>query len=180
MKETVFVIGGCRSGKSRHALEITQRYAGGRKKFIATCIPYDDEMKNRVARHQEERDQNWETIEAPLNLSNAILEAGQDAAVVLVDCLTLWINNLLMEDENADPILNRVPDLIRAIDSVNCPVVLVSNEVGGGIVPENRLARRFRDLVGSVNQAMAAKADEVIWTVAGIPVAVKGSRLGHQ
>ena len=85
-----------------------------------------------------------------------------------------------MEDENADPILNRVPDLIRAIDSVNCPVVLVSNEVGGGIVPENRLARRFRDLVGSVNQAMAAKADEVIWTVAGIPVAVKGSRRGHR
>ena len=173
MKETVFVIGGCRSGKSRHALETTQRYTGGKKKFIATCIPYDEEMKSRVARHQNERDQNWETIEAPLDLSKAIIEAGRDAIVVLVDCLTLWINNLLMEDENADNILDKIPDLIRAIDSVKCPVVLVSNEVGGGIVPENRLARLFRDLVGSVNQAVAARADEVVWMVAGIPVTVK-------
>jgi adenosylcobinamide kinase/adenosylcobinamide-phosphate guanylyltransferase len=178
VKDTVFVIGGCRSGKSRHALETTDRYAAGKKKFIATCIPYDDEMKNRVAQHQKERDQSWETIEAPLNLPEAILEAGRDAAVVLVDCLTLWINNLLMEDENADHILDKIPDLIRAIDSVNCPVVLVSNEVGGGIVPENRLARRFRDLAGSVNQAVAARADEVVWMVAGIPVTIKDKDMG--
>ena len=175
MNNSVFVIGGCRSGKSRHALELTLKYGGARKKFIATCIPYDDEMKNRVARHQEERDQSWETIEAPLNLPAAIVDAGRDAAVVLVDCLTLWVNNLLMENEQDDQILSRVPELVGAIESVGCPLILVSNEVGAGIVPENQLARRFRDLVGSVNQAVAAAADEVIWMVAGMPIVAKAN-----
>ena len=131
-------------------------------------------MKNRIARHQLERDPSWETVEAPLDVSNAILASGRNAGVVLVDCLTLWISNLLMEKEDADYVLSKIPDLIHAIDSVNSPLVLVSNEVGGGIVPENRIARLFRDLVGAVNQAVAAKADEVVWMVAGIPVIVKG------
>ena len=113
-------------------------------------------------------------MEAPLHLSEAIVEAGGKASVLLVDCLTLWINNLLMENHDSDQVLNQVQNLTRAVASSACPVILVSNEVGTGIVPENKLARLYRDLVGSTNQAVAACADQVVWTVAGIPVTIKG------
>ena len=174
MNETVFVLGGCRSGKSSYALETAQKFSGNKKVFIATCVPRDDEMQLRVARHQQERSRHWHTVEAPLHLSEAIVEAGGKASVLIVDCLTLWVNNLLMENYDSEQILDQVQSLTRAVSSVTCPVILVSNEVGTGIVPENKLARLYRDLVGSTNQAVAACADQVIWTVAGIPVTIKG------
>jgi adenosylcobinamide kinase/adenosylcobinamide-phosphate guanylyltransferase len=174
LKKTVFVLGGCRSGKSGYALETAQQFSGADKIFIATCIPYDDEMKQRVARHQEERSRTWQTVEAPIHLPAAIAETGQEAGVILVDCLTLWINNLLMEKQNSEQILDQVQGLTKAVEAAACPIILVSNEVGTGIVPENKLARLYRDLIGSANQAVAECADQVVWMVAGIPVTVKG------
>jgi adenosylcobinamide kinase/adenosylcobinamide-phosphate guanylyltransferase len=174
LKEVIFVIGGCRSGKSRHALETAERLTEDQKIFMATCIPHDEEMQQRVRRHQAERSRNWQTIETPVHLPRAIEENSRRAGVLLVDCLTLWINNLLMESDDGKNVQKQIQDLKNAIQAAGCPVVLVSNEVGGGIVPENRLARLFRDLVGSVNQAVAETADRVVWMVAGIPVRIKG------
>jgi adenosylcobinamide kinase/adenosylcobinamide-phosphate guanylyltransferase len=177
VKETVFVIGGCRSGKSRHALDTAERFAGEEQIFVATCIPYDDEMKQRVAQHRQERGRQWRTVEAPNRLPEAIVENSATAAVILVDCLTLWVNNLLMASDDTAKILEQIGELIQAIEDANCPVVLVSNEVGAGIVPENQLARQFRDLVGTANQAVAGQVDRVVWMVAGIPVTIKGKMI---
>ena len=174
MNKTIFVIGGCRSGKSRHALEAAENFAGGDRIFIATCIPHDEEMQQRVAQHQKERSRNWHTVEAPILLPEAIVEHSRQARVLLADCLTLWISNLLTESEDTARILAQIANLTDAMQTAKCPVVLVSNEVGTGVVPENRLARLFRDLIGSVNQAVAKQADQVVWMVAGIPVKIKG------
>ena len=174
MKEIVFVIGGCRSGKSRHALETAARIAANKRIFIATCIPYDAEMKQRVDRHQKERGRDWQTVEAPVDLPQTVTDSSRQADVVLIDCLTLWISNLLMEIEDDETITERIFSLAQTLESATCPVILVSNEVGAGIVPENQLARRFRDLVGTANQTLAEQADRVVWMVAGIPVRIKG------
>ena len=174
MNKKVFVLGGCRSGKSSYALETAQAFSGDKNIFIATCIPQDDEMKTRVARHQKERNRCWKTVEAPRLLPEAIVEYSPKADVIVVDCLTLWISNLLMDSDDPEKIETQIPRLADAVSKSACPMILVSNEVGQGIVPDNKLARQFRDLVGYVNQAVARAADEVIWTVAGIPVKVKG------
>ncbi len=173
MNEKVFVIGGCRSGKSKHALDLAQSMAGNNKIFIATCTPLDDEMHLRVANHQKERGRTWRTVESPLHLAEAILKSAHTGSVVLVDCLTLWINNLLMEKEDVQYADEKIADLIHAVQTAEGPLVLVSNEVGTGIVPENKLARQYRDLVGSVNQAVARTVDRVDMVVAGIPVTIK-------
>jgi len=174
LNELIFVIGGCRSGKSNHALRIADKVTGDRKIYIATCVPQDDEMKHRVAKHQKERGQNWVTVEAPLRLPEAIMENSLKADVLLVDCLTLWVSNLLMETDNKLKLEEVISRLTAALGKDACPIVLVSNEVGTGIVPENRLARQYRDIIGGVNQAVAKAVDKVIWMVAGIPVTVKG------
>lgn len=175
MKKITFLTGGCRSGKSRQALELAEKLAGDQQIFIATCMPFDEEMKQRVARHQKDRGKNWITLEAPLELPEAIKENGSQGNVILVDCLTLWISNLLMQaPETAESeIMGFIGELEQSLQTVQCPVFLVSNEVGTGIVPENRLARKFRDIIGLANQKVAACADEVIWMVAGIPVTLK-------
>lgn len=174
MKEIVFVIGGCRSGKSSYAMQTAEKVPAEQKIFIATCVPQDDEMKRRVARHQKERSQNWVTVEAPLDLPEAILQNSRRGDVILVDCLTLWVSNLLIETGDEKKIEDTIPQLIEALQKATCPIVLVSNEVGTGIVPENQLARQFRDITGWVNQAVARCANKVVWMVAGIPVTVKG------
>jgi len=174
VKEITFVIGGCRSGKSRHALQIAEEMPGDRKIFVATCVPQDDEMAQRIAKHQKERSQNWATIEEPLALPEIILANSPKADVVLVDCLTLWVSNLLMKTDNEKKIKRHISQLLDALGKAACPAVLVSNEVGSGIVPENRLARQYRDIIGWVNQDVARTAGKVIWMVAGIPVVVKG------
>ena len=168
-----FIVGGCRSGKSRYALESAGRFSTEKKTFVATCRPLDDEMRDRVARHQEERGSTWSTIEAPLELPEAILENCGSSDVILVDCLTLWISNLFMESEAPDTVFDHVGRLIKCLENVPCPIIIVSNEVGTGIVPENRLARRYRDAVGFTNQRIAAQSDKVVWMVAGIPVQIK-------
>ena len=173
MKKTILVIGGCRSGKSRQALEQAEKISASKKIFIATCMPLDDEMKDRINRHKKERDKSWKTVEAPVELSAAISENSREGDIILVDCLTLWINNLLMETEDPDIIHQHILKLILTLKEVKCPIILVSNEVGAGIVPENRLARQYRDLAGFTNQKVAQGADRVIWMVAGIPVSIK-------
>ena len=173
MKETILVIGGCRSGKSRHALELAEKISGSKRIFVATCMPLDDEMKERIDRHKKERDKSWKTVEAPVQLPEAINEKSREGDVILVDCLTLWINNLLMETESTDIINAHIQKLIIALEEAKCSIILVSNEVGAGIVPENKLARQFRDYAGFVNQKVAECADRVIWMVAGIPVSIK-------
>ncbi len=173
MNQKVFIIGGCRSGKSKHALGLALAMTEIKKIFVATCVPQDDEMRLRVANHQKERDQSWKTVEAPLQLPEAILQNAHHGSVVLVDCLTLWINNLMMEKDDIHHTDGKIMELVKAVQSAEGPVVLVSNEVGSGIVPENKLARAYRDLVGSVNQAVARVVDRVDMVVAGIPVTIK-------
>jgi adenosylcobinamide kinase/adenosylcobinamide-phosphate guanylyltransferase len=170
--QKTLVIGGCRSGKSSHALQLAESM-GPRRIFVATCVPHDDEMRERVDQHQQARSDSWHTLEVPVNLAEAIEDHGPSTDVILVDCLTLWLSNLLMQTQNMAQIRGRIDNLAKAVASAPSAVVLVSNEVGAGIVPENRLARRYRDLAGWANQAMAAACNRVIWIVAGIPVTVK-------
>jgi adenosylcobinamide kinase/adenosylcobinamide-phosphate guanylyltransferase len=174
MISTTLVAGGCRSGKSRQALELGEKLAGRRNLFVATCQPHDAEMAARIAHHRQERGRHWTTVEAPLEPDRIIVEQGPGADVLLIDCLTLWISNLMMVHKKDDGILQAVDRLHRAVAAPACPIILVSNEVGAGIVPENPMARRFRDLAGWCNQRMAAACNKVIWMVAGIAVPIKG------
>ncbi len=174
MGETVLVLGGCRSGKSSHALELAESYKGASNIFIATCVPYDNEMQKRVDAHKEERDDTWRSIEEPAAIAGVIDRESGGADVILLDCLTLWVTNMLMAEKEDEEIFEAVKVLGESLRASACPVIVVSNEVGAGIVPENKLARRFRDLAGFSNQKIAAVVDKVVWTVAGIPVTVKG------
>lgn len=167
------VIGGCRSGKSSHALGLANALSGTRKLFIATSVPTDPEMEDRVVKHQQERGNSWITAEEPLEIANIIDERSGSSDVILVDCLTLWTSNLMFNNLEQPAIELRLQGLASSLGRACCPVILVSNEVGAGIVPENALARQFRDMAGFVNQRIATVADRVVWMVAGIPVKVK-------
>lgn len=168
------IVGGCKSGKSRYAQRLCERLSPERL-YVATCVPLDEEMNERVRKHRADRDHTWQTVEEPLDLSPII--RNPDGGVVLVDCLTLWLTNMLMKDMADAEIDRRIADLIDALSAAPSPVVLVANEVGMGIVPDNALARRFRDLAGIVNQRVAGALGRVVLTVAGIPMAVKGEVL---
>lgn len=172
--EKTLVLGGCRSGKSSHALKLAET-VGPRRIFVATCVPHDDEMRSRVARHRQERSHTWQTLEVPLDLASAVTRHSPLSDVMLIDCLTLWLSNLLMETQAVDRIRHQIDGLAEAVQAAPGAVVMVSNEVGAGIVPENRLARLYRDLAGWANQTVAAVCDRVVWTVAGIPVTIKPS-----
>jgi adenosylcobinamide kinase / adenosylcobinamide-phosphate guanylyltransferase len=163
------VLGGARSGKSRCAESIAMS-SPPPWTYIATAESLDDEMAARIAHHKSRRSHDWRTIDAPLDLAGA-LTALPRSAVVLVDCLTLWLSNLMLAERDIDAETLR---LEQAMLAHRAPLVLVSNEVGLGIVPENALARRFRDCQGHLNQQVAARADRVILVVAGLPVIVNG------
>ena len=171
--EKTFVIGGCRSGKSSHAQVLAEEFAGP-KLYVATCVPLDDEMRVRAEKHRQQRGTDWETLEEPVQLAAAIRDNDKKYAVILVDCLTLWVSNILLSPGGKQGLEKECHDLLESLQTVGCPVILVANEVGAGIVPENELARLYRDEAGRVNQAVAAAADRVIWMVAGIPVKIKG------
>ena len=162
------VLGGARSGKSRFAENLLEAYAGQRI-YLATAEPGDEEMRARIADHRQRRGEGWRTVEAPLDVASAITGAGEDA--VLLDCLTLWLANLMSGGRD---VREATEGLGKALAGVRAPVVLVSNEVGSGIVPDNTLARRFRDAQGRLNQRIASIADRVILVVAGLPLVVKG------
>ena len=162
------VLGGARSGKSRHAESLI---AAGRPPwfYVATAEAGDAEMARRIADHRARRGGDWHAIEAPHDLAGALASIPSDAPV-LVDCLTLWLSNRMLADADMEA---EVARLEAALGGRVGPTVLVSNEVGFGIVPDNALARRFRDLQGSLNQRLAARADRVILVVAGLPLTVK-------
>lgn len=173
MAHVTFILGGCRSGKSSLALRTAEAVDAGQRIFIATAVPFDAEMQDRVRRHQKERGAGWITLDVPLALPEALTEHSREGRVVLVDCLTLWVSNLLLEWMDAAAVENRIAELVRVVQACAGPVILVSNEVGLGVVPDSQLGRQFRDLAGMANQAVAAVADEVVMTVAGIPVVIK-------
>ncbi|GGB48883.1 adenosylcobinamide kinase/adenosylcobinamide phosphate guanyltransferase [Tistrella bauzanensis] len=174
------VLGGARSGKSALAERLTRAAAaGGPLVYVATAQAFDDEMRERIARHVADRGPDWTTIEAPDDPAAAITAAAGMAAggAVLIDCLTIWAATLMH--------LNRDPDketarLVEAARDAGRPVVMVSNEVGLGIVPDNALARRFRDVAGRMNQQVAAAADRVVFVAAGLPLVMKGAALGAE
>ncbi len=171
-RRVVLVLGGVRSGKSRYAQELAA--LGKRVAFIATAEACDDDMRQRIQRHREDRPASWTTVETPLALEDALLECGSKFDTILVDCLTVWTANLMQrEASDADRVLAHPDRLVQVLRSIPASVILVSNEVGSGIVPDNELGRSYRDLLGFVNQRVAAAADEVVLLVAGCPLFVK-------
>lgn len=165
-----FVLGGARSGKSGYAQRAAEAAEGPRPPvMIATAQAFDDEMRERIARHQDERGDAWRTIEAPLDLP-AALDRLESQDVAVADCLTLWLTNLILGDHD---IAAASEALLRSVRRTRARLWLVSNEVGLGIVPDNALSRRFRDEAGRLHQALAAEADEVVLLVAGLPLRVK-------
>jgi len=173
MTKLILVLGGARAGKSTFALRLAEAQLGDSKGcFIATAQALDTEMAERIARHREERSAKWTTIEEPYQLDNALLQAAE-STVVVIDCLTLFVSNWLLraENESEQTIQTIVAQLLASVNSQT--VICVSNEVGLGIVPDNALARTFRDLLGRVNQQFAAAADEVYLLVAGLPLQLK-------
>lgn len=170
MAPITLVLGGARSGKSAHAERLAAD-ASPRRVYIATAQALDDEMAQRIAHHKSRRDSRWRTVEAPLGLSDAIAAEAAPDRVVLVDCLTLWLSNLLLAEHDIE---KEAHALIAALENAAGPVILVSNEVGLGIVPDNALARAFRDHAGRLNQRVAEAADKVVFLAAGLPMALKG------
>lgn len=168
--KSLLVLGGARSGKSRHAQAVAEA-SGGELVFIATAQAFDREMTDRIARHRADRDARWRTLEAPLALAEAIAAADRPGATVLVDCLTLWASNLLLADADTDA---AAAALVATLERTSARIILVSNEVGFGIVPDNALARRFRDVAGLLNQRVAAAVAQVDFVIAGLPQRLKG------
>lgn len=161
------VLGGARSGKSRHAEGLACAQPGLRY-YLATAEPFDDEMRARIAQHRVQRGEGWETIEAQLELVTALTALRSGA--VLIDCITVWIGNLMHAGREVEP---EVARLVQALAGSPCDIVVVSNEVGLSVVPDNAMARRFRDAQGRANQALAAMADEVVFVAAGLPLVLK-------
>jgi adenosylcobinamide kinase/adenosylcobinamide-phosphate guanylyltransferase len=173
----VLVLGGVRSGKSRYAQRIAE--ASRRVTFIATASRVDDEMTRKVERHRSDRPADWRTIEEKIELARVLQSIQEDSDAVLIDCLTLFTSNLISAwAENGPELHAKVEELCDALRTARCRVILVSNEVGSGVVPAYASGRRFRDLAGEINQRVAAVADVVVLTVAGLPLVLKGSSEG--
>jgi adenosylcobinamide kinase/adenosylcobinamide-phosphate guanylyltransferase len=167
------ITGGARSGKSSYALTLAGAYPPGRRYFVATAEARDAEFADRIERHRRDRGDGFVTVEEPVALARALDEIDDRAAIVVIDCLTLWIANLMERALDDDPILQRVDGLIAAARRARFHTVMVSGEVGSAIVPENPLARRFRDLLGWANQRIAQNAERAILMVAGCPLILK-------
>jgi adenosylcobinamide kinase/adenosylcobinamide-phosphate guanylyltransferase len=170
------VLGGARSGKTAYALGEALARPAARRVMIATAEPLDDEMAARIARHQAERRPEWETVEAPRRLADAVRALGA-GEVAVIDCLTLWISNLMMDGADIGA---AVSELVAALSASPAELVVISNEVGQGIVPDNALARRFRDEAGWAHQALARAADRVVFVTSGLPQVLKGGHRSQQ
>jgi len=168
--KTTFVLGGARSGKSSYAEKLVEG-SGLQPIYLATGRAFDTEMENRISVHRNSRGDEWQTVEEPLDLVGALQKHAGHDRFVLVDCLTLWITNLMMAEQN---IAAETETLVAALPQLSGQVVFVSNEVGLSIVPENRMAREFRDHAGFLHQAVASVADEVYFIAAGLPLKMKG------
>lgn len=175
MPGIILITGGARSGKSNFAVKLASQ-SKGKVAFIATAVAEDDEMKRRITLHKKSRPQEWTTVEEPLNLSKAI-ESVYDHDVIIIDCITLYLNNLISNDGTIDDefMLLKIKKMIESAKRFHGTIIIISNELGMGIVPENRLAREFRDVAGKANQMIAESADKVYVCFSGIPVQIKGS-----
>jgi adenosylcobinamide kinase/adenosylcobinamide-phosphate guanylyltransferase len=172
MGKITFILGGARSGKSRFAVKLAQ--GNGRKvAFIATCLPLDSEMKKRIGIHKKTRPSHWRTFEAPRDISSLLKQIGHKFETIIIDCLTLLVSNLLLKGLDGTDIESRVNKILRSLKKIKAKAIIVSNETGLGIVPENKLARDFRDISGRINQTVASKSDEVIFMLAGLPLKIK-------
>lgn len=172
MKKIIFVTGGARSGKSRFALE-NALLVPGKKAFVATAEATDAEMRLRIEKHKLDRGVSYDTFEEPFGISDLLKELDGSYRVVIIDCLTLWMANLIWRNANIDEEVVKFINTLRDVRG-DTLISIVSNEVGMGIVPENETARKYRDLAGFLNQKVASVADEVYLTVSGIPVKIKG------
>lgn len=170
VKRHILVLGGARSGKSAYGEELAGNHVGPLI-YIATAEAKDGEMKERIAAHIERRGSGWKTVEAPLELAGAIKANAAEGRFLLVDCITLWLTNVMLNDEDTE---QAIETLLAVLAEAPGTIVMVSNEVGLGIVPENALARRFRDEAGRVHQKLAACCDEVVFVAAGLPLHLKG------
>lgn len=169
---TTLVLGGCRSGKSAFAEQfVSERYET--KTYLATMQAGDDELRERIKRHKEKRSDKWELIEEPIFITQALIDSHKSTQVFLVDCVSMWLTNMLMEGLSDMEIENMVENLVQEIRRPAVSMVFVSNEVGLGIVPESQLSRRFRDLAGWTNQYLASICNNVFFIAAGCPLKLK-------
>ncbi len=173
MSRIILITGGARSGKSRLAEHLAASF-GSPLGYLATSEARDPEMDQRIARHRERRGPEWTTLEEPLRLTETLVAYDACFQAVLVDCITLWLTNLLLGCDDPEQVMAVVHEFTQVAPGLTTPIILVTNEVGMGIVPENRLARTFRDLAGEANELLAATADEVHMVVSGIPLKLKG------
>jgi adenosylcobinamide kinase/adenosylcobinamide-phosphate guanylyltransferase len=171
LPKLTLVLGGASSGKSKYA-ETLCSIEGLQKVYVATAQVFDDEMSDKIAKHLIQRGPNWITIEAPIDVAGALAQAPDDA-VILIDCATLWLTNVILGDHN---LVAATEALLAGIAQCPHPIVIVSNEVGYGIVPENVLSRRFRHAQGALNQTLATHADRVVAVMAGLPLTLKGDQ----
>ena len=167
----IFVLGGARSGKSSFALQEGKDKTP--RAFLATAEPLDEEMTIRIQKHKRSRGKGWSTFEVPIQLTEWFESNGPNYSSVVVDCLTLWLNNLLRDKVQARHVPSRIRKLLNAIRACSTQVVMVSNELGLGLVPGDAVSREFRDAAGRINQLIAAEADEVYFLVSGIPLRIK-------
>ena len=170
--QVIMVTGGARSGKSSFALARARAYQ--RRAFIATAIAFDDEMRLRIARHRAERANEFQTIEAPHDVAAAVRALPADTEVALIDCLTVWLGNLLCADGETAEWFPQLDDFLAIVERPPCHLIIVTNEVGMGVVPAYPLGRHFRDVAGILNRRVAALATHVVFTVSGIPMTIKG------
>ncbi|AQQ09882.1 Adenosylcobinamide kinase [Sedimentisphaera cyanobacteriorum] len=173
MNQIIFVTGGARSGKSSFALDCASKYKN--RVFIATAKAIDKEMSDRIQAHKNQRGSDYKTIEKPVNLSQAISDLENNVEIAVIDCLTVWLGNLFYKIKELHLIQNYIDEFASSIRKCPCKLVIVSNEVGMGIVPGNELTRQFRDQAGNLNKKIAQIADTVVLMVSGISVAIKGN-----
>jgi adenosylcobinamide kinase / adenosylcobinamide-phosphate guanylyltransferase len=173
MGRLVLVLGGARSGKSSFAAARAKK-RGKKVAYVATCEPLDDEMRARIRAHRGQRPKGWKTVEAFDDAAKAVRAHGAECDVVLIDCLTLLISNLFLQGMKEKGIAQQVRDIVKAAARAKAEVVIVTNEVGMAVVPENAMAREFRDIAGRMNQLVASSADEVYLLFAGLPLKLQG------
>jgi adenosylcobinamide kinase/adenosylcobinamide-phosphate guanylyltransferase len=171
MKNIILITGGGRSGKSRHALGLAKPYK--HKAFIATAEAFDDEMRLRIANHKKERGPEFFTVEEPVDLAGAIRRLPASTDVVVIDCLTIWLCNLMCKIEGEHETYEPIEALLQLLRDPPCDVIMVTNEVGMGIIPMEKFTRRYRDLAGMLNQRIASIASRVILMVSGLPLVLK-------
>lgn len=172
MGRITFIIGGARSGKSAYALSLARKCGGG-VVFVATAEGKDAAMRRRISRHRKERPVHWNTIEEPCEVARALSRVSRAASCVIIDCLTFLVSNLMLSGRGSRMIEKEVKNILSALKKMDARGIIVSNEVGMGIVPGNERARRFRDIAGVINQVTAAQAHEVIFMASGIPWMIK-------